>query len=192
MEVYECVSCKKLTEGFPTTLRRKCLVCRNLELEMRYRKHFFDSFSKKELADCHRELIQKLKVEEDYSDGLSENDNDSDDIDFVPPTPQHKGKSKNRKRKLFTTRQNQKSKRCKHDHQNKDNGSDHESNQIGKSDQEFENESERESEQESGEDLLKIKLKNHQKTLDKSFHLQSISKATNFFIWETHLIIVFQ
>ena len=93
MEVYECVSCKKLTEGFPTTLRRKCLVCRNLELEMRYRKHFFDSFSKKELADCHRELIQKLKVEEDYSDGLSENDNDSDDIDFVPPTPQHKGKS---------------------------------------------------------------------------------------------------
>ena len=40
--------------------------------------------------------------------------------------------------------------------------------------------------------LLKMKLKNHQKTLDKSFHLQSISKATNFFIRETHLIIVFQ
>ena len=101
MEVYECVSCKTLTEGFPTTLRRKCLVCRNLELEMRYRKHFFDSFSKKELADRHRELIQKLKDEEDYSDGLSENDNDSDDIDFVPPTPQQTGKSKNRKKIIY-------------------------------------------------------------------------------------------
>ena len=90
---------------------------------MWYRKKKFDSFSKKELADRHRELIQKLKDEEDYSDGLSENDNDPDDIDFVPPTPHQTGKSKNKKRTLFTTRQNQKSKRSKHenqDHQNKD------------------------------------------------------------------------
>lgn len=40
--------------------------------------------------------------------------------------------------------------------------------------------------------LLKMKLKSHQKTLDKSFHLEIISKATNIFIQETHLIIVFR
>ena len=50
MEVYEWVSCKQLTEGFPATLRRKCLVCRNVELEMRYQK-IFENFSKRELAD---------------------------------------------------------------------------------------------------------------------------------------------
>ena len=50
MEVYEWVSCKQLIEEFPATLRRKCLVCRNVELEMRYQK-IFENFSKRELAD---------------------------------------------------------------------------------------------------------------------------------------------
>ena len=72
MEVYECIECKKMTEGFPATLRRKCLVCRNTELEMRYRKRKFESFTKKELADRHKQLIEKLRDEDDYSDGFSE------------------------------------------------------------------------------------------------------------------------
>lgn len=76
MEVYECISCKKLREGFPATLRRKCLACRNLELEMRYHKKKFESFSKKELADRHKDLLAKLRDEDDYSDGQSENDDD--------------------------------------------------------------------------------------------------------------------
>lgn len=163
---------------------------------MWYRKKKFDSFSKKELADRHRELIQKLKDEEDYSDGLSENDNDPDDIDFIPPTPHQTGKSKNKKRTLFTTRQNQKSKRSKHenqDHQNKDKESDQESHQISKSDQKLENESKRESEQESSQESSENEIKKSSKnTGQKSFHLEIISKATNIFIRETHLIMVFQ
>lgn len=76
MEVYECISCKKLREGFPATLRGKCLARRNLELEMRYHKKKFESFSKKELADQHKDLLAKLRDEDDYSDGQSENDDD--------------------------------------------------------------------------------------------------------------------
>lgn len=76
MEVYECISCKKLRKGFPATLRRKCLACRNLELEMWYHKKKFESFSKKELADRHKDLLAKLRDEDDYSDGQSQNDDD--------------------------------------------------------------------------------------------------------------------
>ena len=64
MEVYECVVCKKMTEGFPATLRRKCLVCRNLELETRYKKNRLEMSSKKELVERHKVLLvfQKLMI----------------------------------------------------------------------------------------------------------------------------------
>ena len=94
MEVYECIECKKMTEGFPATLRRKCLVCRNTELEMRYRKRKFESFTKKELADRHKQLIEKLRDEDDYSDGFSEVDDNPKDEDFIPTTPAPQRSSK--------------------------------------------------------------------------------------------------
>ena len=43
---------------------------------MRYHKKKFESFSKKELADRHKDSLAKLRDEDDYSDGLSENDDD--------------------------------------------------------------------------------------------------------------------
>lgn len=90
MEVSECISCKQMMEGFPATLCRKYLVCRNLELEMRYCKKKFESFSKKELTDPHKYLLAKLRDEDNYSDKLSENDNNLHDEDFIVSTPQQK------------------------------------------------------------------------------------------------------
>ena len=110
MEVYECIECKKMTEGFPATLRRKCLVCRNTELEMRYRKRKFESFMKKELADRHKQLIGKLRDEDDYSDGFSEVDDNPKDEDFIPTTPAPQRSSK---RKLFNIQEKQNNKRQK-------------------------------------------------------------------------------
>ena len=43
---------------------------------MRYHQKKFESFSKKELADRHKDSLAKLRDEDDYSDGLSENDDD--------------------------------------------------------------------------------------------------------------------
>ena len=109
-------------------------------------------------------------MEDDYSDGVSENDDGPNDVDFVPPTLQQKEKSKDAMRKLFTT--NQKSKRSKddnqndnQDHQNQDNNSDHDSNQNSESDQGLENELDKESEQELDQespdnDIRKDKKKN--------------------------------
>ena len=51
-----------MTEGFPVTLRRKHLVLTNTELEKRCRKRKFEMFSKKEMTDCHKELLEKLIV----------------------------------------------------------------------------------------------------------------------------------
>lgn len=121
MEVYECMECKKMTEGFPATLRRKCLVCRNTELEMRYRKRKFESFTKKELADRHKQLIEKLRDEDDYSDGFSEVDDNPKDEDFIPTTPAPQRSSK---RKLFNIQEKQNNKRQKKEEGNQDNSSD--------------------------------------------------------------------
>ena len=52
MAVYQCIECKKMMEGFPATLRRNCLGCTNIELEMRYRNKFETFTKKKQLADC--------------------------------------------------------------------------------------------------------------------------------------------
>ena len=121
MEVYECIECKKMTEGFPATLRRKCLVCRNTELEMRYRKRKFESFTKKELADRYKQLIEKLRDEDDYSDGFSEVDDNPKGEDFIPTTPAPQRSSK---RKLFNIQEKQNNKRQKKEEGNQDNSSD--------------------------------------------------------------------
>ena len=115
MGVYECVVCKKMTEGFPATLRRKCLVYRNFELEMRYRKKRLEMCSKKELPDCHKALLAKLRDEDiDYSDSFSENDDNKDDEDYIPPTLQHlESCVHSRKRKLFTPKEKKTSKLSK-------------------------------------------------------------------------------
>lgn len=95
---YECVQCKQITKELPATLRNKCLVCRNVELESRYRQRKYKQFTKKELQAEHRGLNEKLKgdvTDQDYesvndSDGISEKDIDRDDPEFIPETPQVK------------------------------------------------------------------------------------------------------
>lgn len=95
---YECVQCKQITKELPATLRNKCLVCRNVELESRYRRRKYKQFTKKELQAEHRGLNEKLKgdvTDQDYesvndSDGISEKDSDRDDPEFIPETPQVK------------------------------------------------------------------------------------------------------
>ena len=42
---YKCTDCKTLTKGFPATLRNKCLVCRNIEIEIRYIKEKYTFYS---------------------------------------------------------------------------------------------------------------------------------------------------
>ena len=48
-KTYECVSCKKLTTGYPATLQQKCLLCRNIELRQLYEKNRLQKLIKKEL-----------------------------------------------------------------------------------------------------------------------------------------------
>ena len=48
-----------MTKGFPVTLRNKCLVCRNMELQMMYKRKWYDSLTKKELALDHKKIDQK-------------------------------------------------------------------------------------------------------------------------------------
>ena len=100
---YECISCKKMTKGLPATLRNKCLMCRNIELESRYRQQKYEQLTKKELQAEHRRLMEKLKgdVEEHHeSDSISEQDDDSNDPEFVPETPPVKSV----KQKLYQTK----------------------------------------------------------------------------------------
>ena len=51
---------------------------------MWYRKKKFETFTKKELADRHKQLIEKLRNVDDYSDAFSEVDDNSNDEDFIP------------------------------------------------------------------------------------------------------------
>ena len=100
---YECISCKKMTKGLPTTLWNKCLMHRNIELESRYRQQKYEQLTKKELQAEHRKLMEKLKgdVEEHYeSDSISEQDDNSNDQEFVPETPP----VKSIKRKLYESK----------------------------------------------------------------------------------------
>ena len=100
---YECISCKKMTKGLPATLRNKCLMCRNIELESRYMQQKYEQLTKKELQAEHRRLMEKLKgdVEEHHeSDSISEQDDDSNDPEFVPETPPVKSV----KRKLYESK----------------------------------------------------------------------------------------
>ena len=173
MEVYECISCKQMTEGFPATLRRKCLICRNLELEMWYHKKKFEIFSKKELIDCHKDLLAKLRVDEDYKNRLSEKDDDSHDEDFIPSTPGHK----DRKRKSMTRNEHKKSKRAK----------EQESEKESPRKNWCKNEAKSHLKTMWGMNQCKNQTKSHlkmmwgmfQKNMEKNFHLGSILRATN-------------
>ena len=142
-----------MKEEFPATLRRKCrkcLVCGNMDLEMRYRKRKMESFTKRELADRHKESIDKLRDEDDYSDGLSEKDDNSNDEDFIPSTPQQK------KIKSSIRKEDKKSKRPADndnsitDHQNQDKPENPIIEEDNKSERELDSEqSQQESDQES-------------------------------------------
>lgn len=57
MAVYQCIECKKMMEGFPATLRRNCLGCTNIELEMRYRNKF-ETFTKKTTGRLPNSLLK--------------------------------------------------------------------------------------------------------------------------------------
>ena len=75
-------------------------MCRNIELESRYRLQKYEQFTKKELDIEHRRFMKKLKgdVEEQYeSDSISEQNDDSNDPEFIPETAQ----VKSAKRKLY-------------------------------------------------------------------------------------------
>ena len=90
-KTYECRNCKKLTTGFPTVLRNKCLLCRNMELRQNYEQTRLKTLKKKELIIEHKKLLAKIKStgeenEEILDDDISLSDNDKDE-DYVPPTP---------------------------------------------------------------------------------------------------------
>ena len=101
-----------MTEGFPATSRRKCLIYRNTKLEMRYRKKKFETFTKKELADCYKQLVEKLRAKNDYSDCFSKVNDNPNDEDFVPATPVTQ---KSMKRKVFSPKKKENEKRPKKD-----------------------------------------------------------------------------
>ena len=83
-----------MTKGMPATLRNKSLLCRNIELENRYRQRKYEQFTKEELQAEHKRLNEKLKgcEDEDYDtvSSFPEEDHDKDDPEFIPPTPQVK------------------------------------------------------------------------------------------------------
>lgn len=88
---------------------------------MWYRKKKFETFTKKELADRHKQLIEKLRNVDDYSDAFSEVDDNSNDEDFIPAmsVPQ-----KSQTRRLFSIQKNQNKKRAKKEEENQNKGSD--------------------------------------------------------------------
>lgn len=58
---YECIVCKKLTTGFPVTLRNKFPVCRNIEFRNMYEKQRLNKLTKKELQAKHKKVQEKIK-----------------------------------------------------------------------------------------------------------------------------------
>ena len=56
---YECIVYKKLTTGFPLTLRNKCPVCRNIEFRNIYEKQRLNKLMKKELQAKHKKCKKK-------------------------------------------------------------------------------------------------------------------------------------
>lgn len=54
---YECIVYKKLTTGFPLTLRNKCPVCRNIEFRNIYEKQRLNKLMKK----SYKQNIKKCK-----------------------------------------------------------------------------------------------------------------------------------
>ena len=88
---------------------------------MQYRKKKFETFTKKEMADRHKQLIEKLRDVGDYSDAFSEADDNSNDEDFIPATPVPQ---KSLTRRLFSIQKKQNKKRAKKEEENQNKGSD--------------------------------------------------------------------
>ena len=85
---YECIVYKKLTTGFPLTLRNKCPVCRNIEFRNIYEKQRLNKLMKKELQAKHKKVQEKIKSTgtnyEDIDDDDISCSDDNKDEDFVP------------------------------------------------------------------------------------------------------------
>ena len=120
---------------------------------MRYRKRKFESFTKKELADRHKQLIGNWGTRTII--GFSEVDDNPKDEDFIPTTPAPQRSSK---RKLFNIQEKQNNKRQKKEEGNQDNSSDE--NSVQDSEQ---GSTQEHSEMESDNDEARTSIKSGEK-----------------------------
>ena len=103
-----------MTMGMAASLQNKCLLCRVLELDSRYRQIKYKKLTKKQFQVKYTKLNEKFKnVEDEDHESTSSysEDHDKDDPEFIPQIPQvthakrklHRQNDKNKRTKIHTT-----------------------------------------------------------------------------------------
>ena len=101
-----------MTKGMAASLQNKCLLCRVLKLDSRYRQIKYKKITKKQFQVKYTKLNEKFKnVEDEDHESTSSysEDHDKDDPEFIPQIPQ----ATHAKRKLHRQNEAKSSKRTK-------------------------------------------------------------------------------
>ena len=101
---YNCTTCKKMTQGTAGSSQNKCLLCRVLKLDSRYRQIKYKKLTKKQLKVKYTTLNKKLNNIEDQDDeSTSSSSKDHEETHAKRKLPrQNEGKSSKRA-KIHTT-----------------------------------------------------------------------------------------